>query len=51
MSQIRQNFEPESEALLNRQINMELHAAYVYHSMASNIQHLNKVMQVQIGWL
>jgi ferritin heavy chain len=34
MSQIRQNFHAESEASLNKQINIELHASYVYQSMA-----------------
>ncbi|KAM6148503.1 ferritin, mitochondrial [Erethizon dorsatum] len=31
---IRQNFHPDSEAALNRQINLELHASHVYLSMA-----------------
>jgi ferritin heavy chain len=35
MSQLRQNFHAESEAALNRQINIELHASYVYLSMAA----------------
>ncbi|GAB1607686.1 soma ferritin-like [Argonauta hians] len=30
----RQNFHENSEAGINRQINMELYASYVYHSMA-----------------
>ena len=34
VSAIRQNFHEESEAALNRQINMELYASYVYQSMA-----------------
>jgi hypothetical protein len=33
MSQIRHNFHNESEALINKQINMELQASYVYRSM------------------
>lgn len=33
-SQVRQNFHVESEAALNKQINIELHASYVYMSMA-----------------
>ena len=33
-SQIRQNFHVESEAGLNKQINLELHAGYTYTSMA-----------------
>merc|ERR1711892_124885 len=34
-SKIRQNFHEESEALINKQINMEFYASYVYLSMAS----------------
>lgn len=34
MSQIRQNFHNECEAGINRQINLELYASYVYTSMA-----------------
>jgi len=33
-SNIKQNFHDECEAALNRQINMELYASYVYQSMA-----------------
>ena len=33
MSRIRQNFHEECEALINKQINMELYASYVYLSM------------------
>ncbi|KAK7872502.1 hypothetical protein R5R35_014290 [Gryllus longicercus] len=33
-SQVRQNFEKECEDGINRQINMELYASYVYLSMA-----------------
>merc|ERR1711962_562799 len=35
VSKIRTNFHPNSEALINKQINMELHASYVYMSMAA----------------
>jgi len=35
MSKIRQNFHVDSEALINKQINMELYASYVYQSMAT----------------
>jgi len=35
MSQIRQNFHQDTEALINKQINMELYASYVYKSMAT----------------
>jgi len=34
MSAIRQNFHENCEAAINKQINMELHASYVYMSMA-----------------
>ena len=34
LSQVRQNFTAEVEAAINRQINMELYASYVYQSMA-----------------
>ena len=33
--QIRQNYHEECEALVNKQINLELHASYVYIAMAS----------------
>lgn len=32
-SQIRQNFHQDCEAAINRQINLELYASYVYLSM------------------
>lgn len=34
-SRARQNFHHESESALNAQINMELHASYVYMAMSS----------------
>lgn len=34
MSQARQNYSEECEAAINRQINLELYASYVYSSMA-----------------
>ena len=34
-SKIRLNFHSESEALINKQINLELHASYVYMAMAT----------------
>jgi ferritin heavy chain len=34
-SQIRQNYHEESEAGINKQINMEMYASYVYMSMAT----------------
>uniref|UniRef100_A0A8C8YJ46 Ferritin n=1 Tax=Prolemur simus TaxID=1328070 RepID=A0A8C8YJ46_PROSS len=33
-ARVRQNFHPDSEAAINRQINLELYASYVYLSMA-----------------
>lgn len=33
-SQVRQNYHAECEAGINKQINVELHASYVYQSMA-----------------
>lgn len=33
VSQVRQNFHEECEAGINKQINMELYASYVYLSM------------------
>ena len=35
MSVVRQNFHAESEALINKQINMELYASYAYLSMSA----------------
>merc|ERR1711879_311108 len=35
-SRIRQNYKEDCEALVNKQINMELYAGYVYMSMASH---------------
>ena len=35
LSKIRTNYHASSEALMNKQINMELHASYVYMSMVS----------------
>ena len=32
-SQIRQNYHEECEALVNKQVNMELYASYVYTSI------------------
>ncbi|XP_057574448.1 ferritin heavy chain-like [Hippopotamus amphibius kiboko] len=33
-SQVRQNYHPDCEAAVNSQVNLELHASYVYQSMA-----------------
>ena len=35
MSKVKQNFHSDSEALINKQINMELYASYVYLSMVT----------------
>uniref|UniRef100_A0A4X2LRU9 Ferritin n=1 Tax=Vombatus ursinus TaxID=29139 RepID=A0A4X2LRU9_VOMUR len=35
-SQVRQNYHQDSEAAINRQINLELYTSYVYLSMAYN---------------
>ena len=37
MSRVRQNFHEESEASINKQINMEMHASYVYLAMVSTM--------------
>lgn len=48
-SQVRQNFHQDCEAAINRQINLELYASYVYLSMVrvskSNMQ--NKIPRDQ----
>lgn len=36
VSRIRQNYHEDCEALINKQINMELYASYVYLSMVTN---------------
>ncbi len=38
---IRQNFHEEVEAAINRQINMELRASYVYQSMVCFRKNIN----------
>ena len=35
ISQVRQNFHQECEAGVNKQINLELYASYVYQQMVS----------------
>lgn len=35
LSQVRQNYHQDCEAAVNRQINLELYASYVYLSMVS----------------
>ncbi|CAJ1056552.1 ferritin%2C heavy polypeptide 1b isoform X2 [Xyrichtys novacula] len=52
-SQIRQNFHQDCEAAINRQINLELYASYVYLSMFFQAQskeergHAEKLMDLQ----
>ena len=43
-SRIRQNFKEESEALINKQINMEFYASYVYMSMYAYFDRDDQVM-------
>jgi len=38
VSQVRQNFHAESEAAINRQINLELYASYVYLSLYGHFE-------------
>jgi len=38
---IKHNFHQECEAAINKQINMELHASYVYLSMAYSMNHVD----------
>ena len=39
VSRVRQNFREECEAEINRQINMEFYASFVYLSMVSTMLH------------
>ena len=39
-SRIRQNYKEDCEALVNKQINMELYASYVYMSMVGPLSEL-----------
>merc|ERR1711931_110375 len=41
MSKVKQNFHTDNEALINKQINMELYASYVYLSMSAYFAHDN----------
>ena len=38
LSKVRQNFHSNSEAFINKQINMELYASYVYMSMVRSVE-------------
>merc|ERR1712080_688883 len=42
-SNINQNYHEECEALINKQINMEMYASYVYLSMASYFSPMTKL--------
>merc|ERR1712233_123329 len=42
VSRIRQNYHEDAEALVNKQINMEFYASYVYLSMASYFLEMSK---------
>lgn len=44
-NQVRQNFHKECEDAINKHINMELHASYVYLSMVSMICLLETYVQ------
>ena len=48
LSKIRTNFHSSSEALINKQINMELHASYVYMSMVSHTTTFFSVLEMEI---
>lgn len=41
-SQVRQNYHRECEAAINKMINMELYASYVYTSMVSKKKYIYK---------
>lgn len=45
-SQVRQNYHHDSEADVNKQINLELYAMYTYMSMVS----FNVVLQVHLSF-
>lgn len=46
MSYIRQNYTTDCEAAINKQINLELHASYIYMSMVCVIgRALSKLLQ------
>ena len=47
-SRIRINFHSDSEAMINKQINMELYASYVYMAMVSKKSSLDRLKHVWI---
>jgi len=44
MSRVKQNFHEESEAMINKQINMEMYASYVYLAMSSYFNREDQAM-------
>lgn len=50
LSQCRQNFHSESEAGINRQINMELYASYCYQSMSFYFSRDDVALHGFAGW-
>merc|ERR1711890_207131 len=52
MSPVKQNFHQDSEAVINKQINMELYASYVYLSMSAYFarekEHAEKLIDYQV---
>ena len=51
MAAIRQNYHEESEAAINKQINMELYASYVYQSMVKSLFKNKKTRLIHILFL
>ena len=45
-NQVRQNFHEECEAAINRQINLELYASYVYLSMVITTHIYNLIRNI-----
>ena len=45
-SRIRINFHSDSEAMINKQINMELYASYVYMAMVRKTNTLNRISEL-----
>jgi hypothetical protein len=50
MSKIRQNFHAEVEAGINRQVNMEMRASYVYQSMVFGCEYYFLSM-INLAWI
>ena len=47
VSKIRQNYHEDCEALINKQINMEFYASYVYLSMVSKQHDTNFTFKIK----